>query len=157
MTQHLLLCYQRQLVYACLDDFCGIGTLSSYEQGAFGSNSKVWCQAAIDFLYRNLVTGLIESNTVVPELPLLDPLALCNIYATTNPNDQFADCFPIWQIPYYIGTNKLSKLLQSCNAFGWEHFNDSLNIGLVDSLDVIYTDSNVKMTATPLIPIITSV
>lgn len=157
MNDELWLAYQRKLIFAGLDDFSGSGTLGDYVGGQSGSNGELWWQEAVDFLYRNLISGLIEPNTVVHELPLDDPFVLCEIYAIMNPNINFPDGFPIWHLPYYIGTNKLSKLLRQHNAFGWEHFNDSLNIGLVDSLDVIYTDSNVKMSATPLIPIITSV
>jgi hypothetical protein len=148
MNNELLLSYQRKLIYACLEEFSGIGAMGDYAGGQYGLTPRVWWQESVDFLYRNLVCGLIEPNPIHTDLPIGNPVALCQLFAANNPNDA-----SFWFYVQFNGTTLLVDTVKKHGLLDWACFQEPLRVDFMREIAHIYASMGVSFSEEVLLPI----
>lgn len=148
MDDELTLQYQRKLIFACLDDFSGLSAMAGYAGGQDGSTPDVWWQAAVDFLYRNMVCGLIRANPIHSEFPVDNPAELCKLFAANNPKEA-----SFWFYVQFSATPVLVELVKRHGLLDWSHYQEPVFPGFVKEIGQIYANGGVDLSTVGLIPI----
>lgn len=110
-NNNLLLAYQEQLIYGCVDDYSAIAALSGYLGNLNGQDPLKWAHAVTDFLYLNHISGLIE--VFQPEnYPFIDDLK-DNLMQEMDSNGQITSLdqwAPNWMAMLFYSTQKTHDL-----------------------------------------------
>ncbi|MDF0606998.1 hypothetical protein HZU77_015325 [Neisseriaceae bacterium TC5R-5] len=140
MNELLAIEYQRQLIYAVLDDFTPNNSLSEYYGGQYGANFHIWKQSVINFIFTNISCGLIdilnkkENYGLNTAESIRQHLTLINSEKTPN-----ADI--IWDTIYFYGTEKLENLIKAHELYEWECLSFNLKNKFICHLNDIYIEN----------------
>lgn len=154
MNEELLYAYQQQLVFAGLDDFTGVGVLGAYMGGQYGGTSSLWRQAAVDFLYRNLVSGLITvaPSSVLPQINTNE--GLIRLFADNIPNGIGGTTVSCWDYIFFDGTPNLDKILEEHNIHNWSQFHAPFNAIFMGEIENLYQQFDLSLEKKTVIPIL---
>jgi hypothetical protein len=110
--------YQRQLIFASLDDFTPSAALPNYRGGQYGEEHKIWHQAVIDFLCINVKCGFIEA-THRSEIRAGYDARKLEYILLNGENDKNIDKNILWNILYFNGTDKLVEIIEKLGLRSW--------------------------------------
>lgn len=135
--------YQRQLIYAALDDFTPISALSDYAGGPFGDNSMEWRHAVVEFLCVNLACGLLKLNDYLGKPSIVDA-KLVEGYLTNGDVSRGFNVDEIWNILYFVGTEKLTDNLARRNLLSWDAMDMEGNPDFLDFIKRSYASVKIS-------------
>lgn len=121
MNSDLRLHYQRQLIYAGLDDFTPNGVFPTYLGGQDGENPTEWKREVVGFLKAGTQGGLIKIVNWENLFPSLDLVNLDDILLIDGKKGNSGlDEDVIWNALYFFGTDRLIKDLERFDLLTWE-------------------------------------
>jgi hypothetical protein len=133
--------YQATLVYLGIeDDICGLNVFATYQGGLQGANYPVWWQAVVDFLYRNLQSGLIDLAPNSENKAKISIDEVCRDFAEKNPkknNDL------LWLGVRFQSTPKLLAILDKHALDSWSDVDEVANKLFLLDIKNIYSESDV--------------
>lgn len=129
--------YQKQLVYASLDDFTPNASLPDYKGGQFGQSNLAWRSAVVDFLCVNVASGLI----VPVHREDLGPGQTSALRILLNGNGaRGEDVEIVWNTLFFVGTALLIDILGRFNMRDWIYLHEnSVDRRLMRALDGLYS------------------
>ena len=145
MNNELKHAYQQALIYACLDDFTGSSALSGVLGGQHGPHIGAWKQASIDFIYRNLITNLIEVSPYQKSHRGIEPKNLCEMLAKDELNSNLTGVSTLWVGVYFDGTLALEALVRKHKMLEWEFLNAPIKHEFLGEIFDLYRKSGIEI------------
>ena len=130
--------YQWTLIYACMENLNVIQLMGGHCGGQFAEDNTAWWHASIEFLYRNVKSGLLEIDTCPESLSIKDIYHLCKHYLSNG-----ADQNDLSLYIYFIGTDKLINLISKHSMMDWSKINDDINMSFIKELQDVYKSAGV--------------
>jgi hypothetical protein len=129
MNGGLRLCYQRQLIYAGLDDFNPNGVFSNYMGGQHGEQFSKWQRAVVTFLDQGVDRGLLTVTNWKEMFSSEEPVDIENVLLGNYAQEKFnIDNDVIWNALYFFGTKALIEDLNQFSLRSWDALGFSENI-----------------------------
>ena len=128
-----MLDYQRQLIFASLDDFTPNDTFGNFCGGQYGPEPALWKSAVINFLCMGVRCGLLEL-THRPDISVkrdVDKLRNLLLFGDLERDMEVA---VLWNVLYFDGTQELVEIMDKCDLCNWESLNKGVSEELVDLL-----------------------
>ena len=150
MNTELAQAYQAALIWACLDDFTASSALANLYGGQDGPNKSAWKQATIDFIYRNLVSKLIEINPRQGAYRAIDPQELVGMLESEDP-DADAEIQPsiVWIALYFDGTALLESIVRKHGMLDWQFLGAPINGTFLADVCEMYRQHGVEIEGAP--------
>ncbi|SOZ09867.1 conserved protein of unknown function (plasmid) [Cupriavidus taiwanensis] len=130
--------YQRQLIFAGLEDFTPNSALPNVLGGQYGTNPVAWRQAVIDFICRNVAADLLEIVSY-PGKPTEMGAPRVRALLISGDESRGLDENIIWDAIYFTGTTKLKSRLKSFGLLSWDALNAEKSDDFIDFLVDSYT------------------
>lgn len=130
--------YQSKLIYACLENFNVIDVMGGYAGGQFAKDNHLWWRASVEFLYRNLKSGLLEIDTSPEEFCFKGIDSLCRHYMETGPNLNDTSIYI-----YFCASEVLKRLVSKHTMMNWSYVNGPLNQNFIEDVKRIYSNAHV--------------
>ncbi|MPT28977.1 MAG: hypothetical protein E2602_19190 [Achromobacter sp.] len=121
MNSDLRLRYQRQLIYAGLDDFTPNGVFPTYLGGRDGHNVAEWKREVVAFLKVSTQRGAVKIVNWNNLFSSLEPVNLDNLMsADEKKGNAGLDEDIVWNSLYFFGTDSLIKDLERFGLLDWD-------------------------------------
>lgn len=130
--------YQSKLIYSCLENFNVFDVMGAYAGGQFSVDNLVWWRASVDFLYRNIKSGLLEVDTCPDGLLVDDIDSLCRHYMEVGPDQK-----DMFGYVYFCASELLKELVLKHELMGWDYVNAGPNQNFIEDIKYIYSKANV--------------
>lgn len=130
--------YQSKLIYSCLENFNVIDVMGAYAGGQFSENNHAWWVASVEFLYRNLKSGLLEIDTCPQGFFFEDVDSLCRHYIEVGPNQNDTSVYI-----YFCASEFLKELVLKHALMDWSYVNGQLNQDFIEDIKYIYSKAHV--------------
>ncbi|MFY0480917.1 hypothetical protein [Achromobacter marplatensis] len=135
MNRCLRLCYQRQLIYAGLDDFNPNAVFSNYMGGADGERSSEWQQAVVTFLDQGVGCGVLTATNWDDMFSPEEPIDIEGVLLGSCRHEKFhIDRDIVWNALYFYGTKALIEELDRFCLNSWEAMGFPENIGFLKEI-----------------------
>lgn len=134
----LYIAYQSKLIYSCLENFNVVDVIGGYAGGQYAKDNKLWWATSIDFLYRNLKSGLIEVDSCPGDFHYENIDTLCRYYMEIGPNQS-----DLATSIYFCASDVLDGLVSKYVMKDWQHVNSRVNQDFMNEVEKIYARSDV--------------
>jgi|GEM_PF-6558269 len=134
----LYIAYQSKLIYSCLENFNVMDVMGGYAGGQYAKDDKLWWATSIDFLYRNLKSGLIEVDTSPGDFCYESIGNLCRYYMDAGPNQNDLAAYI-----YFCASDVLDGLVSKYAMKDWQYVNSRVNRDFMSEVEKIYVRSDV--------------
>jgi hypothetical protein len=125
----LRLHYQRQLIYAGLDDFNPNGVFSGYMGGMDGKRFSEWQRAVVTFLDQGVTGGLLMVSNWGEMFSPDEPIDIEGVLLGNYSRDRFhVDNDIVWNALYFFGTKTLIGDLNRFRLRSWGAMGFSENV-----------------------------
>ncbi|MFY3332088.1 hypothetical protein [Achromobacter xylosoxidans] len=121
MNANLRLHYQRQLIYAGLDDFNPNGVFPTYLGGRDGHHVNDWKREVAAFLDLGVQCGLINVTNWERFSSSSDPVSVGDfLLGLGSDRNSQLDESVVWNSLYFFGTESLIRDLDKFGLWNWE-------------------------------------
>ncbi|RUO31144.1 hypothetical protein [Aliidiomarina soli] len=131
--------YQSTLIYSCLENFNVVDAMGGYAGGQYAKDNSLWWAASVEFLYRNLKSGLLEVDTCPDGLSYEGPENLCRHYMNLGPSQNDRSMYI-----YFVASKALMQLVSKYSMMDWKCVNTRLNRAFFEVVLHIYAEGDVE-------------